>query len=303
MIYDLLIIGAGPAGLNAAIYGARAGLKCAIIEKEAPGGKMIKTDKIENYLGAEKIEGVELATTMFNQVMSFGVEYLYGDVLKVEKKSEVIDIICKDNTYQALALIIATGTQERRLGIPGEDKYYGRGVSYCAVCDGGLYKNQNMAVIGGGNSALQEALYLASLANKVYLVHRRDEFRGEEYLVEKLKESSKVEFLLSRKPVEILGDEKVHQLVVQNVNTENKLTIDVEVVFPLIGFDPVTSFLDKSLLDDKGYILVDDYLETIIPGIYAAGDVIKKNLRQIITAASDGAIAATSAAHYLQNIK
>lgn len=301
MLYDLIIIGAGPAGLNAAIYASRAGLKVGIVEKDAPGGKMVKTDKIENYLGSVVINGADLSMSMFNHATSFGAEYLYGDVQKVSKKSDIFEIECIDEVFKSKSVIVATGTKERQLGIPGEVEFYGRGVSYCAICDGGLYKGKDVVVIGGGNSALQESLYLSKLVNKVYLVHRRDEFRGEEYLVEKIKQQPNIELVLNSIPTSINGDKKVNEVVVKDVLTLETRLLLVDAVFPFIGFDPVTNFMDKSLLDEKGYLITDEKLHTPLVGLFAAGDVINKDLRQIITAASDGAIAATEAAHYIQN--
>lgn len=301
MIYDVLIIGAGPAGLNAAIYASRAGLKVGIIEKDVPGGKMVKTDKIENYLGNVVINGADLSMSMFNHATSFGAEYLYGDVKKVSKINDVFELDCVDEKFVGKSVIIATGTKERQIGIPGEVEFYGRGVSYCAICDGGLYKGKDVVVIGGGNSALQESLYLSKIVNKVYLVHRRNEFRGEDYLVEKIKLQSNIELVLSSVPTKIKGEKKVNEVVVQNVETLETKTLLVDAVFPFIGFDPVTDFIDKELLDEKGYLITNERLHTKLDGMFAAGDVINKDLRQIITAASDGAIAATEAAHYIQN--
>ena len=297
MIYDLIIIGAGPAGLNAAIYACRAGLKVAVIEQDAPGGKMVKTEKIENYIGVPAINGAELGLTMFNQATSFGAEYLYGSVQSIEKGFKVI---CDSGEYEAKRIIVATGTKERKLGIPGEEKFYGRGVSYCAVCDGALYKDQDMAVIGGGNSALQEALYLARFAKKIYLIHRRDTFRGEELLAERIKQTPNIEIVYNSIPLSINGDKKVNGLTIKNVLDNKEQELAVSVVFPFVGFEPATSFLPKEVLDEKGYIKVDNNLETSIKGLYAAGDCIVKDLRQVVTAASDGALAATKAVESLE---
>ena len=299
MLYDLIIIGAGPAGLNAAVYACRAGLSVGIVEKETPGGKMVKTETIENYIGVPSVNGAELGLKMFNQATSFGATYLYGDVLKIEKE-ENFKIICDVDTYEAKRVIVATGTSERKLGIHGEDKFYGRGISYCAVCDGALYKDQDMAVIGGGNSALQEALYLSRYAHKLYLIHRRDGFRGEDVLVERIKKMPNIELVLNAEPLGIYGDKKVKNIVVKDKNTNEERTIDVAVVFPFVGFDPATKFLPKEVLDKDGYVLVDNNFETSIKGLYAAGDCLPKDLKQVITATSDGAIAATKVAKSLE---
>lgn len=299
MLYDIIIIGGGPAGLNAAIYACRAGLKVGIVEKDAPGGKMVKTEKIENYIGVPAVSGAELGLKMFNQATSFGAEYLYGDVQKIEKE-ENFKVICDSDTYESKRIIVATGTSERKLGIPGEDKFYGRGISYCAVCDGALYKDQDMAVIGGGNSALQEALYLSRFAHKIYLIHRRDEFRGEEILTKRIEKTPNIELVLNSVPLSINGKTKVSEIVVQNVLNKEQRILEVAVVFPFIGFDPATKFLPNEILDKQGYIKVDKNYETSIKGLYAAGDCIPKDLRQVITAANDGAIAATKVAQSLE---
>ncbi|MGI6378078.1 thioredoxin-disulfide reductase [bacterium] len=303
MIYDLLIIGAGPAGLNAAIYATRAGLKTAIIERDAPGGKMTRTEKIENYLGVSEVNGAELGLKMFNQASSFGSEYIYGNVKSIQKEGEIFIVDCEDESYRAQKIIVATGTKERKLNIPGEDKFYGRGISYCAICDGALYKGKDMAIIGGGNSALQEALYLAPLARKIYLIHRRDDFRGEDFLAQKIRQTKNIELCLSYSPKEFVGTKTLEKVVIKSNKNQEEKNLTVSVVFPFIGFDPATSFLDKELLDSEGYLIVDENLESKVKGLYGAGDVIKKSLRQIITAASDGAIAATNVAKGLEKQK
>lgn len=302
--YDLIIIGAGPAGLGASIYASRAGLKVAMIEKDAPGGKMVRTNEIENYLGYEKIMGADLSLAMFNHAVKFGTEYLYGNVMQVVDKGPIKEVVCEDQTYTTKAIIIASGTIERKLNIPGEDTYYGRGISYCAVCDGALYTNKPMMVIGGGNSALQEALYLTRFSQQVYLVHRRLEFRGEEHLAAQVRQHPRIQLLLRRVPHEVKGDASVHTMVLKNLDTNELESYPVAVVFPFIGLDAATSFLKElPILDEFGYILVDHDMQTTVPGIFAAGDVIDKHLRQIITASSDGAIAANAAIKYIDNLK
>lgn len=302
--YDLIIIGAGPAGLGASIYASRAGLKVAMIEKDAPGGKMVRTNEIENYLGYEKIMGADLSLAMFNHAVKFGTEYLYGNVMQVVDKGPIKEVVCEDQTYTTKAIIIASGTIERKLNIPGEDTYYGRGISYCAVCDGALYTNKPMMVIGGGNSALQEALYLTRFSQQVYLVHRRLEFRGEEHLAAQVRQHPRIQLLLHRVPHEVKGDASVHTMVLKNLDTNELESYPVAVVFPFIGLDAATSFLKElPILDEFGYILVDHDMQTTVPGIFAAGDVIDKHLRQIITASSDGAIAANAAIKYIDNLK
>jgi thioredoxin reductase (NADPH) len=304
-MYDLIIIGAGPAGLSAAIYASRGGLKVALLEKEAPGGKVIKTAEIENWPGVKSIQGPDLAYEMFDHAQKFGAEYLYGNVVDIIDEGQIKKVVCEDKTtYEAYAVIIATGTKERKLGIKGEDKLYGRGLSYCAVCDGALYKNQPMAVIGGGNSALEEALYLTRFTTKLYLIHRRDQFRAEEIVVKHVKVNPAIKFKLKYVPVEILGDDKVTGIIIKNVETNETETLEVSAVFPFIGLDPESHFASNlNITNERGYILANEKMETTVKGIFVAGDVLEKELRQIVTASSDGAIAANSAIAYIDELK
>lgn len=301
-IYDLIIIGGGPAGLTAALYASRANLKILIVEKDSPGGKITKTSSIENWPGQISVMGPDLAYKMYEQVMSYKPKYVYGDVVKVEVANKERTVTLTDQKiYRAKAIIVATGTVENKLGIPGESKYYGKGVSYCAVCDGALYADKDIAVIGGGNSALEEANYLTKFAKKVYLVHRRSEFRAEPIIVKHAKNNNKIEMHLNYEPVSINGSEIVDELVIKKENEIVKLAIAA--VFPFVGLSPATSFLaELNILTDKGYVITDENMQTTIPGIYAAGDVINKSLRQIVTAVNDGAIAAQSVIKYLDTL-
>lgn len=303
-IYDLIIIGSGPAGMSASVYASKAKLSTLIFEKDYPGGKVVKTSFVENWPGEERIEGYELATKMFEHSTSFGSEYSQSKVVEIINDGDIKKVVTEEGTYKAYAVIVATGTKERKIGIPGEDEYYGKGVSYCAICDGSLYKDCDMVVIGGGNSALQESLYLANFAKHIYLVHRRDTFRAEETLIEEIKENEKIDLLLNYVATEIHGNDVVNAITVKNLLTGEIKKIDTEVVFPFIGSDPESSFLKNlGVLDDKGHVIVNEQLETTIPGLFAAGDVIKKELRQIVTAVSDGAIAATNAYHYIKDVQ
>jgi thioredoxin reductase (NADPH) len=304
-MYDLIIIGAGPAGMSAAIYASRGGLKVAMIEKEVPGGKVMKTGDIENWPGVELIKGPDLAYEMFNHSQKFGAEYLYGNVIDIIDDGKIKKIKTAEGVfYEAYAVIIATGTKERKIGIKGEDEFYGKGVSYCAVCDGALYKNKPIAVVGGGNSALEESLFLTRFASKIYLIHRRDEFRAEEIIVNKVRNNKIIELKLKYIPLEIIGDDNVKQIVIKNVETNEVETLEVSAVFPFIGLDPESRFAARlNIINDRGYIVANSDMETSIKGIYAAGDVLDKNLRQIVTASSDGAIAASKAIHYIDEIK
>ena len=300
--YDVIILGAGPAGMTAAIYGSRAGLNCAMIEMAAPGGKMVKTYEIQNWPGIKEISGADLAYQMFEHSTQWGAEYLYGDVTEI-RDGEIKHVICRDGTvYQGKTVIIATGTRERLLNIPNEQKLTGRGVSYCAVCDGSFFKDQPVTVIGGGNSALEESLYLTQFASKVTVVIRRDVFRAEPVIQKAMEDNPKIEVIRSHVPVEIVEkDGKVGGIVLKNVNDGTLTTLTTSAVFPYIGADPCTEFARAlPILDERGYVIVNDKMETACRGIYGAGDVTVKNLRQVVTAANDGAIAAQQAFHQLK---
>ena len=296
--FDLVIIGGGPAGLSAAIYGARAGLSVAVIEFWAPGGKLVKTSHIENYPGVASIEGPTLAMNMMEHAMGLGAEYIAAEVLSIEGKK----VVCNDDTtYIGKAIIIATGTVERKLNIPGEEKNTGRGVSYCAICDGAFFKDKVVTVIGGGNSAIEEAIYLTQFASKVN-IFVRNELRAELSLQEEAMNHEKIEVVKKIVPLEIIDDgKKVVGIKVKNVLTDEVYDVETSAVFPYVGADPVTSFAsDLGICDEKGYILTNEEMETSVEGIFAAGDVRKKTIRQVVTAANDGAIAAQSAFHYIK---
>ena len=298
--YDLVIIGAGPAGMAASIYGSRAGLKTLLLDNGAPGGKLVKTFKISNYPGVKEIAGVDLAMSMFEQSTSFGTEYAYGNVVKVTKDKHVL--LEDGSDIEAKAVIVATGTKEKVLNILGEKEMIGRGVSFCAVCDGAFFKEKDVVVIGGGNSALEEALYLTTFARTVTIVIRRDVFRAEESIQHQVLSHPKIQIVRHHVPKEILSENgKVSGIVLQDVNTEVEQILPCSGIFPYIGQDPMSDALKElDILNDKGYILVNENMETSIPGIYGAGDIIQKDLRQVVTATNDGAIAAQRAYHYIQ---
>lgn len=302
--YDLVIIGAGPAGMSAAIYGSRAGLKTAMIEAGAPGGKLIKTAEISNWPGITSTHGAQLASDMFEHSTTFGAEYVYGNVTKVED-GEYKKIYCDDDhVYEAKAIIVATGTQERMMNIEGEEENIGRGVSYCAVCDGAFFRNQEVCVIGGGNSALEEANYLTQFASKVHVIIRRDEFRADRIVQQSIQDNPKIDVIKKHIPIRVVDDGKrVCGLVIRNVDTKEETTVQTNGIFPYIGLDPATHFLEGlPVLDERGYILVDENCETQVKGIYGAGDVIEKKLRQVVTATNDGAIAAQHAFHEIKKV-
>lgn len=304
--YDVIIIGAGPAGLTAAVYAGRAGLKTGMLESEAPGGKMIKTDLVQNYPGVDNVTGVDLSMKMFEHSTAYGTEYLYGNVNGIVDEGDYKVIKTEDGSeYRAHVVIVATGTNERTLGFEKDDALLGHGLSYCAVCDGAFFRDKKVVVIGGGNSALEEAVYLTQFASEVNLVIRRDVFRGDESAQRQVFNNEKINIIKKHIPVDYVdNDGKLTGMKFENVETHEPLIIETDGVFPYIGAIPATDFLkDLNVLDDEGYLIVNDQLETGIPGVFGAGDVIQKHLRQIVTATSDGAVAAQNAFHYIQDLK
>ncbi|MGL5268190.1 MAG: thioredoxin-disulfide reductase [Spiroplasma sp.] len=309
-IYDLIIIGAGPAGMTAAIYAQRANLKTVIIEKALPGGKMIKTSEVENYPGFDFITGQELSLKMQQQVEKLNVEIIYDEVICIDDaknhKSKTVTLLDAKKTLNAKAVIVATGCVEKKIGVPGEDKYFGKGVSYCGVCDGFLFKNKIITVVGGGYAACEESLYLTRLTNKLNLVHRRENFRADDKTVAKVKNHPNITMHINYHVVEIIGDEKLDKIVaikLENTQTKKTKIIKTDALFPYIGSVPNTDFIKHlNVCDETGYVLVNDICQTKVPGLFAVGDVIKKKLRQIVTATNDGAIAAQYIINYIDNI-
>ncbi len=304
-LYDVIILGAGPAGMTAGIYAARAGLSAMMLEPEAPGGKLVKTYEICNWPGIQSVTGVDLAMSMFEHAQAQGVQYQYGYVEDVIKKDKTFEVVCQDNVYYAKTVIVATGTVENRLNLEGEEKLIGRGVSFCAVCDGAFYKEQVVSVIGGGNSALEEAVYLTQFASKVYVIIRRDVFRADQAAIDVATQNPKIEFIKLHKPVAYqVSDNKISGLVLEHSQTHQSKTIQTNAVFQYIGANPATNMVKKlNLLTEEGYMIVNDKMETEIPGLYGAGDVCEKPLRQIVTATGDGAVAAQQAFHYIQKLE
>ncbi|MGM9947825.1 NAD(P)/FAD-dependent oxidoreductase [Floccifex sp.] len=296
--FNLVIIGAGPAGCTASLYASRAGLSTLLLDNGAPGGKLIKTFEIANYPGVPTQSGVDLAMKMFEQATSFGALYEYGDVMEVTEDKVVK--LSDGQEIKADAIILATGTKERLLHIPGEQENIGRGVSFCAVCDGAFFKDKDVVVIGGGNSALEESLYLTKFAN-VTIVIRRDVFRAEKSIQEQVESNDKIKIIKKHIPKEILSENgKVSGIVLENVDTKETQILSCSGIFPYVGQDPMTQSIQKlGICDQRGYVIVDNNMETKIKGIYAAGDVIQKDLRQVVTATNDGAIAAQHIFHEL----
>lgn len=301
-IFDLIIIGSGPAGMTAAVYATRAEMRTLILENNAPGGKMVKTHLVENYPGFDSITGVDLSIKMHTHSTAFGAVYQYGDVTNISKGDPLFSVTTADGSvYQSKAVIAATGTIERKLGLEHEDELVGKGVSYCAVCDGAFFKNRDVIVIGGGNSAIDESIYLTQFVNKVTVVMRRDVFRADLGTVEVAKRNPKIEFLYHYTPQEILVENGlVAGLRIKSTQTDETRDVSGAAIFPYIGADPATSYLTElDILDEDGYSIVNDMMETSIPGLFTIGDMNQKQLRQIVTATSDGAIAAQQAIAYI----
>lgn len=290
--FDVVIIGLGPAGASAAIYSARAGLSVAVFEGNSPGGQMILTDKIENYPGIVAVEGWKLATDMLSQVESCGANVFYERIIEVDFEKKFVKTT--KNIYEAGAIIIAGGAKARKLGLSGEEKLIGRGISYCAVCDGGFYKGKIVAVVGGGETAVGDALYLSRICSKVYLIHRRDTLRASKSRQESLEKCQNVEVLLNLTVDELLFDGRL-----LGITMSSGRSIELDGLFVAIGQQPDTS-LYNCLALENGYILTNDSMETSISGVFAAGDIRTKKVRQVVTAVSDGAVAAISAAEFLE---
>ena len=300
--YDVIIIGSGPAGLTAAIYATRANLTTAIIEGDTPGGKLTKTYEIENYPGFERISGVDLAMQMMEHGQKFGAVMEFSPVTEIDDEGEFKLVHLGDGrVLTTRAVIVATGTNERQLDLPRAKEFTGRGISYCAVCDGAFYRNKEVVVIGGGNSALEESLYLTQLVNKVNIIIRRDVFRADATVVDKVRNNPKINIITKSLPQElVIEDNAIKGLVIKNVETGELSTVDCAGIFPYMGADPATGFLKNlNILDERGYIVVNKDMETAVPGIYGAGDVTVKDLRQVVTATNDGAIAANACVKYL----
>jgi thioredoxin reductase (NADPH) len=299
--YDVVIIGGGPAGLSAGIYAARAKLASLLIERGAVGGQIINTDLVENYPGfSEGIGGIELTEAMHQQAMKFGLETVNADVTGVEVTGKTKLVKAYQEEFSAGAIIVASGSERQKLGIPGEAEYTGKGVSYCATCDGAFFRDKPVAVVGGGNAAITEALHLTKFASKITVIHRRNELRAMRILQEKAFTEPRIEVLWDTVVEEIKGETFVNQLKVRNVKTEKESVLDVSGVFMAIGFKPNTDYLKDALkLDKTGAIITDTNMETSVPGVFAAGDIRSGSIRQVIAAAGDGAVAAINAEKYL----
>lgn len=299
-MYDTIIIGAGPAGMTAALYAARSNLKVALIEGGLPGGQMNNTSDIENYPGYANISGPELAEKMFEPLENLGVEHLYGFVETVEDHGEFKKVVTDDQVYETRTVIVATGSKHRLLEVPGEEELNSRGVSYCAVCDGAFFRDQDLLVVGGGDSAVEEAIFLTQFAKTVTIVHRRDELRAQKVLEDRAFANEKINFIWDSVVKEIKGENRVESVVIENVKTGQVTEQAFGGVFIYVGLDPVSDFVQElQIRDQAGWIVTDDHMKTSVAGVFAAGDVRQKDLRQVTTAVGDGAIAGQEAYKYI----
>ena len=305
MKYDVIIIGAGPAGMTAALYAARANLNTLLLERGIPGGQMNNTAEVENYPGFDSILGPDLALKMYDGINQFGVEHGYGNVVEVKDHQDYKEVITDDASYEAKVVIIATGCEHRNLEVPGEAEYSGRGVSYCAVCDGAFFRNKKLIVVGGGDSAVEEAIYLTQFADEVKIVHRRDALRAQKIIQDRAFANEKISFIWDSVVEEIKGDDqKVTAVKIKNVKTGETYEEAADGVFIYVGLVPLTqAFTSLGITDDAGWILTDERMQTTIPGILACGDARQKHLRQITTAVGDGGIAGQQAYQYIEENK
>ena len=304
--YDVIVIGAGPGGMTAALYASRANLKVAMLDRGVYGGQMNNTAEVENYTGFKSILGPDLAEQMYQSSIQFGADFVYGNVEKVTVDEDGIKHVKTDSgELEAPAIVIATGSQYRKLGIPGEDEYSGKGVSYCAVCDGAFYRGKDVTTVGGGDSAVEESEYLAKLVNNVNIVHRRDQLRAQKILQDRAFANDKINFTWNTIVTEIVGDgKKVTGVKTHNKETNEERLVPTDGVFIYIGNVPMTEpFKDLGITDEQGWVITNDEMKTSVPGVFAVGDVRDKKLRQITTAVGDGGIAGQGVFSYIESLK
>ena len=301
-MYDIIIIGSGPAGLSAAIYAQRACLDTIVIEKNGiSGGQVLNTWEVDNYPGFPCVTGIELSRQFREHANKLGARVVQDEVVQVELSGNVKKVVCEEETYEARCVILASGAHHRTLEVPGEEELRGAGVSYCATCDGAFFRGRTVAVVGGGDAALEDAIFLARMCEKVYIVHRRDKLRGAKRLQERLQALENIEFVWNSETVAIEGNAQVEALRLRQTKTGEEKRLDVDGVFIAVGIAPESELYAGQLeLDEQGYIRADESGQTSVPGVFAAGDVRTKALRQILTAASDGANCVASAERYLQ---
>lgn len=302
-VWDFLIIGGGAAGLTAAQYGARAGLRTAVIEAASSGGQALLINDLENYPGLfPAVSGFDFSAAMQKQAKAFGAVFYTANVVSIDKKNGVFYVSAENETFLSKTLLLATGATHKKLGIPGEAELAGRGVSYCASCDGPFFKNKVVTVIGGGDAACDEARFLSTIASKVYLVHRRNELRAQAGVAQKVIENPKITLLLNQQPLQINGNGRVESILLKNTVTGEQTDHKTDAVFIFVGMTPQTSLVDFIKKDSAGYVVTDENMQTSVPGLFCAGDVRSKPFRQVVTAAADGAYAAYGAENYIRNL-
>ena len=301
-MYDIIVIGAGPAGLTAALYARRAMKNVLVLEALTYGGQIINTREIENYPAAPHISGFDFSTNLYNQVKELECEIKFEKAIDIKDLKDKKQVITKDNVYDTKTIIIATGNENRKLGLDNEDELLGHGISYCATCDGTFFKGKDVAVVGGGNTAVEDALYLSEICKTVSIIHRRDEFRAEKKLVNKLKQKKNIKYFYNSKVTKLNGKDKLDSIEITS-NDEEKNTIEVSALFIAIGRIPETENFKKLInAKDNGYIIAEEDCHTNIDGIFVAGDAREKDLRQLVTATSDGAVSAIEAIKYISKI-
>lgn len=299
-MYDIVIVGAGPAGLSAAIYGVRAGKSVLVLEEKIYGGQIINTPEVENYPGIRKISGYEFAENLYQQAMDLGAELKYEKAVKIVDQGKTKTVVTDRGEYPCGSVILATGAKNRRLGVDREEELVGAGISYCATCDGAFYKGKDVAIVGGGSTALEDARFLSGYCRTVSIIHRRDTFRGEERLVQALKDRDNIRYVMDSVPVRLNGKDHLESVTVKNKNTGEETEIPVSGLFIAVGQEPDNkAFEDLAELDQGGYIKATENCRTRTEGIFTAGDCRTKEVRQLATAAADGAVAALAACAYL----
>jgi thioredoxin reductase (NADPH) len=304
IIYDVIIIGAGPGGMTAAIYTSRANLKTLILERGVPGGQLQNTAEIENFPGYPHINGPDLAQNIFEHSLKFGAEYEQANVKSIANEDNIKVVYTEGKVYKSKSIIISTGTKYKKLNIPGEEEFLGQGVSWCAVCDGAFFKGKELVVVGGGDSAIEESVFLTRFAKKVTVLHRRDQFRAQSILVDRMLENEKIDVIYNTIVTEIRGENKVSAVLLENVKTGEIKEYSADGVFEYIGMNPVSEFVkDLKITDEEGWIITDNRMKTTIKGIFAVGDIRKDAVRQVVAATGDGCIAALEAQHYVESLQ
>lgn len=303
-VYDVIVIGAGPGGLTAALYASRSNLKTLMLEKGIPGGQMNNTAEIENYSGFKSIMGPDLSMKMLEGATQFGAEHVYGDVQDIVDKETIKEVITSDKIYLAKTVIISTGAEHKKLGVKGEAEFNGRGVSYCAVCDGAFFRNKHVVVVGGGDSAVEEGAYLTQFADKVTIIHRRDELRAQKILQDRAFKNDKIDFIWDTVVEGIVGDQSVNGVEVKNVKTGENSLVEADGAFIYIGLLPNSdAFRSLPITNEEGWIETDANMMTQVPGIFTIGDVRDTVLRQVATAVGDGSVAGNAAYQYVEELK